>query len=49
MLLGWVVLPLAAFGVDATLDPARFVTFPIPRRQLLVGLGLSGLVGIPGP
>ena len=48
VLLGWVVLPLAAFGVDATLDPARFVTFPIPRRELLVGLGLSGLVGIPG-
>ena len=48
VLLGWVVLPLAAFGVDATVDPARFVTFPIPRRTLLVGLGLSGLVGVPG-
>lgn len=48
VVLGWVLLPLIAFGVDATLDPARFVTFPVPRRQLLLGLGLAGLIGIPG-
>ncbi|MCV2396404.1 hypothetical protein OEB99_19000 [Actinotalea sp. M2MS4P-6] len=48
LVLGWAVLPLVAFGVDATLDPARFVTFPIPRRRLLAGLGLSGLIGVPG-
>ena len=47
-MLGWAVLPIIAFGVDATLDPARFVTFPIPRRDLIAGLGLAGLVGIPG-
>jgi ABC-2 type transport system permease protein len=45
---GWWILPLVAFGVDATLDPARFVTFAIPRRDLLTGLALSGVVGIPG-
>ena len=45
---GWWLIPLVAFGVDSTLDPARFVTFAIPRRSLLLGLGLSGLVGVPG-
>lgn len=48
LVLGWAVLPIVAFGVDATLDPARFVTFPISRRDLIAGLGLAGLVGIPG-
>lgn len=48
VVLGWILLPLVAFGVDATLDPARFVTFPVPRRRLLLGLGLAGVVGIPG-
>ena len=48
LVLAWWILPLVAFGVDATLDPARFVTFAIPRRDLLVGLGVAGLVGIPG-
>ncbi|WP_407344354.1 hypothetical protein [Pengzhenrongella phosphoraccumulans] len=48
LVLAWWILPLVAFGVDATLDPARFVTFAIPRRELLTGLALSGLVGIPG-
>lgn len=44
----WWILPLVAFGVDATLDPSRFATFAIGRRDLLAGLALSGLVGIPG-
>ncbi|MBC7551000.1 MAG: hypothetical protein H7269_08915, partial [Cellulomonas sp.] len=48
LVLAWWVVPLVAFGVDATLDPTRFVTFSIPRRDLLVGLALSGLVGLPG-
>jgi ABC-2 type transport system permease protein len=48
LVLAWWVVPLVAFGVDATLDPARFVTFAIPRRELLTGLALSGLIGIPG-
>ncbi|MEC5198138.1 ABC-2 type transport system permease protein [Arthrobacter sp. PL16] len=46
--LGWLVIPIAATGIDMTLDPARFVTFAIPMRQLLAGLVLGGLVGIPG-
>ena len=44
----WWIVPLVAFGVDATLDPSRFATFAIGRRDLLAGLALSGLVGIPG-
>ncbi len=48
LVLGWWVIPLVAFGVDATLDPRRFVTFGVPRRDLLVGLTLAGMLGIPG-
>ncbi|MUK02021.1 transporter [Vibrio cholerae] len=46
--LGWIIIPIAATGIDMTLDPARFVTFAIPMRQLLAGLVLGGLAGIPG-
>jgi len=46
--LGWILIPIAATGIDMTLDPARFVTFAIPMRQLLTGLVLGGLLGIPG-
>jgi len=45
--LGWALLPVMAYGIDETLDPARFATFSIPRRQLVVGLLLSSLVSIP--
>lgn len=48
LVLAWWLVPLVSFGVDATLDPARFVTFAIPRRDLLTGLALSGVLGIPG-
>lgn len=48
LVLGWWVVPLISFGVDATVDPARFVTFTIPRRSMLVGLGIGAVIGIPG-
>jgi len=48
LVLLWWVVPLVAFGLDATMDPARFAPFPIPRPQLLVGLTLAGLLGVPG-
>ncbi len=48
LVLGWWLVPLVAFGVDATLDPERFRTFAVPRRQLLTGLALAGVVGVPG-
>lgn len=47
MVLGWLLLPLVFFGVDETLDPARFALLPLPRRTLLAGLAVSGLVGVP--
>ena len=47
-MLGWGVVPLAASATDMTLDPARFTTFAIPLPQLLAGLALGGLIGIPG-
>lgn len=46
--LAWWVVPLFAFGVDATLDPQRFVLFGIPQRRLLAGLAVAGTVSIPG-
>ena len=45
---GWWLIPIFAFGVDATLDPHRFSTFAIPRRTLLAGLAVAGLVSVPG-
>ena len=45
--LGWAIVPVIAFGVDQTLDPARFATFAVPRRQLVLGLLLSSLVSVP--
>ncbi len=48
LLLGWAVVPLLAFGADATLDPARLALFAVPRRRLVAGLLAAGLVGLPG-
>ena len=48
LVLGWWVVPLVSFGVDATVDPARFVTFTIPRRSMLLGLAIGAVIGIPG-
>jgi len=45
---GWLVIPLVASGIDQTLDTARLVNFPIPLTQLLIGLVLAGLLGVPG-
>jgi ABC-2 type transport system permease protein len=46
--LGWIVLPLVMTGVDETLAPAKLATFPIRLNELVVGLAVSGVVGIPG-
>ncbi len=48
LVLGWAVIPLVSSGIEQTLDPARLVTFPIPLNQLLVGLTMAGVLGIPG-
>jgi len=45
--LGWALSPVIAYGIDETLDPARFATFAVPRRQLVLGLLVSSLVSVP--
>lgn len=45
--LGWALIPVIAYGMDDTLDPARFATLPVPRRRLVPGLLMSSLVGVP--
>ncbi|GIJ51485.1 hypothetical protein Val02_83710 [Virgisporangium aliadipatigenens] len=47
LVLGWVLMPLLVFGVDETLDPARFALLPLPRRVLVPGLTAAALVGVP--
>lgn len=45
---GWLVMSLLVFGVDETVDPAKFALLPVRARQLLPGLLVAGLVGVPG-
>ncbi len=40
----WSVLPIVLFPIDETLDPSRFATIPITRRELLKGLVLAALI-----
>jgi len=47
LVLGWILLPLVFFGVDETLDPARFALLPLHRRTLITGLLAAALVGTP--
>jgi ABC-2 type transport system permease protein len=47
LVLGWLLLPLLFFGVDESLDPARFALLPIPRRRLVAGLFTAALLGLP--
>ena len=47
LVLGWLFGPLVWFGVDETLDPARFALLPIRRGTLITGLFAAALVGVP--
>jgi ABC-2 type transport system permease protein len=47
LVLGWLFLPLLFFGVDESLDPARFALLPLRRRTLIAGLFTAALAGIP--
>ncbi|WP_410810815.1 ABC transporter permease [Micromonospora sp. 067-2] len=47
LVLGWLLLPLVFFGVDETLDPARFALLPLPRRTLVAGLFAAALLSVP--
>ena len=45
---GWLLMSLLVFGVDETVDPARFALLPVRARELLPGLLAAALVGVPG-
>ena len=45
--IGIALVPLSA-GLDSALEPRRFSSFPIEPRQLAIGLGVAGAIGIPG-
>jgi ABC-2 type transport system permease protein len=47
IVLAWVFLPLLFFGVDETLDPARFALLPLRRRTLVTGMLAAAAVGVP--
>ncbi|MEU7903912.1 ABC transporter permease [Actinoplanes sp. NPDC049118] len=47
VMLGWLFLPLVFFGVDESLDPARFALLPLRRRTLIGGLFVASLAGVP--
>ncbi len=48
VVLAWWLVPVFLYGVDATLDPHRFITFGIRRWNLVAGLAVVGVVSIPG-
>ena len=48
VVLAWWLVPVFLYGVDATLDPHRFVTYGIPRRSLVAGLACAGVISVPG-
>ena len=39
--LGWLLMSLLVFGVDETVDPAKFALLPVRARELLPGLLVS--------
>jgi ABC-2 type transport system permease protein len=47
IVLGWLFLPLVFFGVEESLDPARFALLPLNRGTLIRGLFVASLAGIP--
>jgi ABC-2 type transport system permease protein len=47
IVLGWLFLPLVFFGVDDSLDPARFALLPLTRRTLIGGMLAAALAGVP--
>jgi ABC-2 type transport system permease protein len=46
--LGWLLFSLLVFGVDETVDPAKFALLPVRARELQPGLLVGGLIGTPG-
>ncbi|MEO3876132.1 hypothetical protein ABGB18_45825 [Nonomuraea sp. B12E4] len=45
-LIGWMVVPLMAFGLDDTLDPARLSLFPLRTHRMAVGMFTASVTGV---
>jgi ABC-2 type transport system permease protein len=45
---GWLLMSMLVFGVDETIDPAKFALLPVRARELLPGLLIAGLISAPG-
>ncbi|MGP3911833.1 hypothetical protein [Nonomuraea sp. 10N515B] len=45
-LFGWMIVPLMAFGLDDTLDPAKLSLFPLRTRTLAVGMFTASVTGV---
>jgi ABC-2 type transport system permease protein len=43
--LGWLILPIFAFGLDGTLDPAALQLYPLRTRPLAAGLLAASAAG----
>ncbi|WP_235557939.1 hypothetical protein [Sphaerimonospora mesophila] len=43
--ISWIFVPLMAFGLDETLDPARLTLFPLTTRQFAVGMFAASATG----
>lgn len=44
-MVSWVLAPLVAFGIDETVDPAKFALLPLTTATLQRGLLVSSLIG----
>ena len=42
---GWLILPIFAFGLDSTLDPATLALYPLRTGRLAVGLLAASATG----
>jgi ABC-2 type transport system permease protein len=48
LILGWVLGPIFATGVDTTLDPAKLAPFPMTTTQMMIAITAGGLTGVGG-
>ncbi|MEV0591838.1 hypothetical protein [Nonomuraea cavernae] len=45
-LVGWMIVPLLAFGLDDTIDPARLSLFPLSTGRLALGMFTASATGV---
>ncbi|RZT64494.1 hypothetical protein [Leucobacter luti] len=48
LIVGWMLGPIVASGMDRTLDPARLVMLPLSPATQLAGIATASLLGVPG-